>query len=206
MPQKNPTLVVGITGGAGSGKTTVAGLFRKWGAAVIDADAIGHSLLAQDSPCYGQIIKAFGEGILHRNRRIDRRALGALVFGDRRRMGTLNRIVHPHLVRIIKEQIAHYKKHQGGLVAVDAALIVQWGLQRQLDRLIVVEAPAEVRLCRLAGKGLPAGRARQIMDSQLPDARLRREADVVIVNDGGLDDLRRKAVQTWDGLRAAGAA
>ncbi|MRR10791.1 dephospho-CoA kinase [bacterium] len=155
------------------------------------------------SPCHDEVVRAFGPGIRYANGRIDRAALGRLVFADARQLRRLDAIVHPHLLAEIAFQALKLKR--GGsapLAVVDAALIVQWNLQHKLDGLIVVDAPERTRLARLAAKGIPAERARRIMAAQLPAARLRRAADIVIDNDGGLAGLRRQAKAAWERITA----
>ncbi len=194
--------VIGVTGGAGSGKSLVAGLFRERGARLVDADRMGHRLLRRGSSCYKKIEKTFGPGILKRTGAVDRGKLGALVFSEPGKMGRLNAIVHPELVRNIRRQISKLKRQGGGPIVLDAALIVDWGLQRELDALVAVEAPAKARLERLARKGVPRERARGIMASQLPSRKLRREADEVIVNTGTIYALRRRAAAAWERIAA----
>ncbi|MCU0605931.1 MAG: dephospho-CoA kinase [Candidatus Edwardsbacteria bacterium] len=195
--------LIGLTGGAGSGKSTVAQIFKSWGAEVIDADRIGHALLLPGSPCHDEVVRAFGPGIRYANGRIDRGALGALVFADARTMRLLNAIVHPHLLAEIAFQALKLRRAgKAALAVIDAALIVQWNLHRKLDGLVVVDAPERTRLARLAAAGVPAERARRIMALQLPAVRLRRAADIVIENDGGLAGLRRQAKTAWERIAA----
>lgn len=189
--------VIGITGGAGSGKSEVAAVFRALGARVVDADGIGHRLLRRGSLCYAKIVKAFGPGILGRRGTVDRGRLGDLVFSDSRKRRRLNRIVHPELVRQVKTRISRLKRTGDGPVVVDAALLADWGLHRELDRLVVVDAPARVRLERLVSKGVPPKKARGMMSAQLPARRLRRLADVVIDNSGTRAVLERRAAAAW---------
>lgn len=192
-------MLIGLTGGAGSGKSTVAQIFRTWGAEVIDADRIGHALLLPGAPCYREVAEAFGPGVLYPNKRIDRQALGNIVFGDARQMKRLNAIVHPHLLAEIAFQVLRLKRKKfQGLAVIDAALIVQWGMQRQLDRLVVVDAPEPVRLQRLRANGLPAERAKQVIASQLSAAALRQSADIVLTNGGDLAALKRQAKTAWE--------
>ncbi|MDI6740635.1 MAG: dephospho-CoA kinase [Candidatus Edwardsbacteria bacterium] len=202
MAEKKSFTLVGLTGTAGSGKSTVAQIFRSWGAEVIDADRIGHALLlpaAAGSPCHSEVAAAFGQDILYANGRIDRRTLGKAVFSDARLMRRLNAIVHPHLLAEIAYEVLKLRRRKfRGLAVVDAALIVQWNLQRKLDFLIVVDAAEKLRLARLAAKGIPAARARQIMSLQLPASTLRKEADIIIDNSGGLADLKRQAKSAWE--------
>jgi len=199
------TVIIGLTGGAGSGKSTAAGYFRGLGARVIDADRIGHGLLKKGSPCHGQIVKAFGPAIVARGG-INRKLLGKIVFGSKRELEKLNRIVHPHILTNIKNKIEKIKNGSfRGLVIVDAALIVPWGLQKKLDLLMVVDSPVKTRLVRLTAKGISPAQARRIMASQLPVSKLKREADIIIVNDGSLSSLKKKTRMIHDYLVAQSA-
>ena len=192
--------LIGLTGGAGSGKSTVAGYLRELGARVIDADRIGHDLLNPGSPCHDSILKAFGPSIVAKGR-INRKALGKIVFGNRRELVKLNKIVHPHIVTNIKNKIAKIKNSGfNGLVIVDAALIVPWGLHKKLDLLIVIDTPLKTRIERLRAKGLSLNQARKILVSQLPVSRLKREADIIVTNDGNLSLLKKKVKMIHDCL------
>lgn len=199
---KRTTDIIGLTGGAGSGKSTAAGYFRELGARVIDADRIGHGLLEKGSPCHAKIIKAFGPSIVTGDR-INRKALGKIVFGNKMELGKLNRMIHPHILREIKNKISKIKNGGfKGLVIVDAALIVPWGLQKKLDILIVVDSPVKTRLERLTAKGISPAQARRIMASQLPVIKLKREADIIVTNDGSLPCLKKKIKMIHDYLFA----
>ena len=189
--------VIGLTGGAGSGKSAVAALFRRRGARVVDADRLGHRLLRRGSPCHEKIVATFGEGVRSRGGAVDRGKLGALVFGDKRELAKLNSIVHPELLKNIKRQISRFRKTKSGPVVVEAALLVDWGLHREMDRTIVVEAPLRLRLERLAKRGVPLARARAVIASQLPAGRLRRAADEVLDNSGTPAELGRAAARAW---------
>lgn len=189
--------VIGLTGGAGAGKSRVAELFRRRGARIIDADRLGHRLLRRTSPCYEKIVKTFGRGILGKNGVVDRRRLGGLVFSDPKKRARLDRIVHPLLVRDIKRRISMLRRRRGGPVVVDAALLADWGLHRRVDRVVVVAAPAGLRLRRLEAKGVPRERAKGIMAAQMPAGKLKRLADVVIDNSGTIGRLERSAGAAW---------
>lgn len=192
MTARGKIVLAGLTGGAGSGKSTAAGYFRQLGARVIDADRIGHDLLKKSSPCHRQVIKAFGPSIVTGGR-IDRKKLGKIVFGSKRELGRLNRIVHPYILTNIKNKIEKIKNGGfRGLVIIDAALIVPWGLQKKLDLLMVVDSPVKARLERLTAKGISPAQARRMMASQLPVSKLKREADIIVANDGSLSGLKKK--------------
>jgi dephospho-CoA kinase len=200
MATGSKKIMAGLTGGAGSGKSTAAKYFRELGARVIDADRMGHAMLKPGSPCHRQVIKAFGPSIVTGNR-INRKLLGKIVFGSKRELEKLNRIVHPYILTNIKNKIEKIKNGGfKGLLIIDAALIVPWGLQKKLDLLIVVDSPVKNRLERLAAKGIPLSQARRIMAFQLPDSKLKREADIIVANDGSLSGLKKKVKMVHDYL------
>jgi dephospho-CoA kinase len=200
MKQNNNICLAGLTGGAGSGKSTAAKHFRELGARVIDADRIGHGLLKKGSPCHDKVIKAFGPSIVTGGR-INRKLLGKIVFGSKRELEKLNKIVHPYILTDIKNKIEKIKNGRfRGLVIVDAALIVPWGLQKKLDILIVVDSPVKTRLERLTAKGISPAQARRIMASQLPVIKLKREADIIVTNDGSPSSLKKKVKMIHDYL------
>jgi len=191
-------VIAGLTGGAGSGKSTAAALFKKLGARVIDADRIGHHLLKSGSPCHAKVVKAFGSAIVSGGR-IKRKALGKIVFGNKRELEKLNKIIHPYILREIKNKISKIKNSGfSGLVIVDAALIVPWDLQKMLDLLIVIDTSLKTRIERLRARGLSLNQARKILASQLPASKLKNEADLVIHNDGSLSGLKQKVKMVHD--------
>lgn len=192
--------IIGVTGGAGAGKSRVADAFRRRGARVIDADRMGHRLLWRNSPCYKKIVKDFGRGIMGKNDAIDRGRLGEMVFSDPGKRRRLNRIVHPELVSRIRGRISKLSKSGTKPIVIDAALLADWGLHCDMDRVVVVNAPAGLRQRRLEAKGVPRERARGIMSSQMPPARLRGLADELIENSGTVAQLEHKAGAAWSRL------
>lgn len=189
--------VIGLTGGAGSGKSRVAAMLRRRGARVVDADRLGHRLLRRTSPCYNKIVKNFGRGILGKGGAIDRGRLGELVFSVPGKRRTLNRIVHPALVRTVRQRISKLSKAGAKPIVLDAALLADWGLHREMDRVVMVDAPVRLRLRRLEAKGVPRERAKGIMAAQMPSARLKRLADEVIENSGTVALLEKRAGAAW---------
>ena len=199
--------LIGLTGLAGSGKSTVAEVFSRMGARVIEADRMGHSLLYKNSPCYDRLVKTFGPAILTASGDISRSKLGKVVFSDSRQLASLNRIVHPRLVsEITRRARLLMRRKPFRPVVIDAALIVPWGMDRRVDRLVVVEAPRPARLARLMGRGLTRERVRRIFQAQPRPADLRRKADLVIANRGSVKELRRRAERAWRELFPATAA
>lgn len=191
-------MLIGLTGGAGSGKSTVARVFRCRGACVIDADKLGHELLDKKSPCFAKVVKAFGSGILSGKKAIDRVRLGELVFSDPAKMSRLNRIVHPALlVEIKKRSLLCLAKYPARPVVIDAALIVQWGLEKKLDILILVDSQKKLRLARLQARGISRNKALKIMASQLPASEIKQKAGIIINNNGTIGELEQKAMLVW---------
>jgi len=193
--------IIGLTGGAGSGKSTVAKIFQKHGAKIIDADRIGHEMLKPSSPCFVKAVKTFGREIVVKGK-IDRKILGQMVFADERKLAELNKITHPYILKQIKEKVAIIKKSgYRGMVIIDAALIIQWGWKKRLDCIIMVNAPVRVRLERLQIKGISPKLAKKIMTQQLSPRKMRQVADRVIENRGSLRGLEEQALEVWRSLK-----
>jgi dephospho-CoA kinase len=195
---KKPTIIIGLTGGAGSGKSTVAQVFQRHGACIIDADKLGHQLLEKKSPCFDKVIKAFGPSILSGKNSIDRARLGELVFSDPAKLRRLNRIVHPALLKEIDRNILFcWKKYPARPMVIDAALIVQWGLAEKLEILIMVDSIKKLRLARMQTRGMSRRMALKIMASQMPVRLIREKAGRIITNNGAIKDLEKKAATMW---------
>lgn len=188
-------LLVGIGGNIGAGKTTVANELRRYGAKVIDADEIGRSLLSRGGEEYKKLVEAFGKGILNKNGEIDRKALGQLAFSSRKNLKKLNAIMHPSLLRRLKEEINKFKE---GLVVVDAALLFAWGLHKQMDVAILVTAPDRIKVKRMAKLGLEEEEAAQRLKLQGADTKFWSCADFVLENQGSLAELKRKTRALWN--------
>lgn len=193
-------LVIGITGGIACGKTEVAKVFQKKGAKVISGDQIGREVAEKNKGVLGQLVKAFGQSILKRDGTLNRRKLGKIAFVSNEGRDKLNEIVHPHLLKELRRKIERLKgKRKSGVVVVDAALIVEWGLEKELDYLIFVESKREDKIRRLQKeKGYSRGEALDRIKSQLPETTKKSKADFVIGNDKGLAELRRKANTIWE--------
>ncbi|MFA6350310.1 MAG: dephospho-CoA kinase [Candidatus Omnitrophota bacterium] len=185
-------LVLGITGSFGSGKSTVARFFARWGAIIIDADKICHSLILPGSGIYDRMIRAFGPEMLGRNRKISRRKLAQKVFCDQEQLARLNRIIHPAAVKIIKQRIAAVKR---GLVIVDAPLLIEAGLRSSVDKLIVVNIRKYSQLRRLlAKKNISKSQILKRISHQMPLKEKARLADFIIDNNGSLKNTRDQAI------------
>jgi len=190
-------MVIGITGEIGAGKSTLAAIFKDWGARLISGDEIGWELLRQEEPTYRLLLERYGRDILNAEGDIDRRKLGEIVFSSPVETRKFNGLVHPELLRRLKRRIEETKR-TSSLVVVDAALIVEWGMTGEFDKLIVVIADEDRRIDRLK-------RSWQLNDEVLKDrfrAQLPREekikcADWVIENNGDLRELKDEAEKIW---------
>ena len=187
---KTRKIVVGLTGGFGTGKSTVARLFRAHGAAVLDADRIAHACYAPGKPLYRRIVRAFGKGILRRDRAIDRRLLAERVFGSPRALARLNRLVHPEVIRQIRTRIRDARQR---IVVVDAPLLVEAGLTSLVDALIVVTCTRQQQIARAVKKtGLGRRAVIERIKAQIPLSRKKRLADFIIDNSGSWTGTKRQ--------------
>jgi dephospho-CoA kinase len=187
---------IGLTGGIGSGKSTAARRFAQLGALVIDADAVAREVVEPGTDGLAAVVAEFGPRVLDGSGRLDRPALAALVFADDVARERLNGILHPRIRARVAERIA--AAPPGTVVVQDVPLLVETGQADAYDLVVVVEAPADLRVQRLVrDRGLPAEQARARMAAQASDEQRRAAADVVLVNDGTPDDLRAKVDRLW---------
>ncbi len=187
-------ITLGLTGNVASGKTVVADRWRDAGVAVIDADRLGHAVLTDDRKVQKTLIEAFGTEIVARDGSIDRVALGARAFRSPEATARLNAIVHPPLLERLDREIDANRREGHRVVVVDAALIFEFGIPEDLDRIVLVTAPRELRATRLAQqRGLGPERIEELMAAQMPDAEKVDRSDYVIVNDGSIELLLEKA-------------
>ncbi|MGB8657068.1 MAG: dephospho-CoA kinase [Candidatus Zixiibacteriota bacterium] len=196
----NTMILIGVTGGIASGKTEVSQVFRNKGAIVLSGDRIGKEIVETDPRVLQGLVRSFGEAILERYGKLDRRRLGRIAFASEESKDKLNRIVHPHLLRELRARIENLrKKNQKAIVVIDAALVVEWGLENELDYLVLVESKREDNIRRLRKlKGYSRKEALDRIKAQLPEKTKKRKADFVIRNDKGLAELGEKAGKVWE--------
>ena len=191
---------VALTGGIGSGKSTVASVFAALGAIVVDADLIAREIVAPGMPALAQIVRRFGSGVLQPGGRLDRAALAGIVFGDPGALADLNAITHPAIAARSAELMA--AAPAGSVVVYDMPLLVEQGITDGWDAIVVVETPLTMRVDRLVGeRGMSPQDVRARIGAQAGDDERRRVADHLIVNDGTVADLRAAAEQVWQQLR-----
>jgi dephospho-CoA kinase len=188
-------LRIGLTGGIGSGKSTVSALLAARGAVIIDADRIAREVVEPGTPGLARIVEAFGDGVLAADGSLDRAALAAVVFADPDARRRLDGIVHP-LVRARATELAAAAPPDSVLVN-DVPLLVETGQASSYDLVLVVEADPATRVSRLVQRGLTAEDARARMEAQASDEERRAVADVVLDNSGTPEDLAEQVDRFW---------
>lgn len=187
----NAPVMIGLTGGIASGKSTVSNMLRELGAAIIDADVIAREVVAPGAPALDVIRDAFGDEVITADGALDREALGAIVFDDADARARLNAITHPRIGQRMWERARELFEAGHPWVIYDAALIVENNLHEMLDSLIVVSLSPDIQLERLMARDdLTDAQARQRVAAQLPLADKVAAADFVIDNDGALAQTR----------------
>jgi dephospho-CoA kinase len=196
-------LLIGLTGNIGSGKTEVARIFADLGATVIDADELSREAVRPGSPALAAITARWGDQVLNADGTLNRAAMRGIAFSNDRDREALNAIVHP-AVKHLRDQLVDEARRRGDPVVVAAIpLLFEAGLEREYDRVILVDAPDDVRLSRLVRRrGLGAEVARRMMAAQMPASLKRARADIVIENQSDLKALRRAVERVWQDLTA----
>jgi dephospho-CoA kinase len=195
--------LVGLTGGVGSGKSTVAAMVRELGAEVVDADEASHAIYEPGTPGFAEVVREFGEDFL-RDGRIDRQRLGELVFNDADARRRLNAIVHPLVREWMAAGTAEAALRGAEVVVEVVPLLFENGLERLFSTIVLVYVPEELQLERLVkGRGLAPERARAMIAAQMPIEEKRRLAHHVIDNSGTLDRTRAQVDQLWAHLLKA---
>ena len=190
-------LILGLTGSLATGKSTVAGMFAKRGAYVLDADKIAHALLAPGGRCFPRIVRDFGKEILVQGK-VDRKKLSDIVFRDPRRLKELTRILHPEVIREIKRTIAREgRKKKDKILVIDAPLLLEAGIHPFTDILIVVKANRQKQLARVKRKRVSNAEALRRIKTQMPINVKIKMADIVIDNRGHLNQTRKQVEEIW---------
>ena len=196
--------VIGLTGGIGSGKSTVSQFLAELGATIIDADKIGHEVLKPDTEVWREVVAAFGKQIVAANGTIDRKNLGAIVFSNPEARAQLNQIMHPRIYEMVKAQLAEYQRQGTNVVVVEAPLLVEADWTLLVDEVWVTTAAEDTVLKRLRERtGLSETESQARIRSQLPPEEKIKSADVVIDTDCDLDELKAKVRELWRGLQAS---
>jgi dephospho-CoA kinase len=195
-------LLVGLTGGIGSGKTTVARMLEARGAVVFDADLLAREAVEPGTPGYERVVERFGPNVLEPGGGIDREALAAVVFADPAARRDLEAITHPEIRRLFAEGTEAYRDTDA-VVVFSAPLLVETGMHTAFEVLVVVSAPAEMQVQRLMrDRAMTESAVRERIAAQLPLEEKAEAADNLIDNDGTLEELERQVDRLWTELRA----
>ena len=198
---------VGLTGGIGSGKSTVARMLAERGAVVVDGDQIARELVVPGSPALAAIVARFGAGILRPDGSLDRPGLADIVFPDAAALADLDAIMHPRIADRAAELLAQAERSGAPVVVYDMPLLVENGQQGDFDVVLVVQAPMSTRLARLAVRGVRVGDAQERMARQASDEQRAAVADIVLDNAGDEAALAAQVEAAWRQIvsRAGGA-
>lgn len=185
--------IIGVTGSLATGKTTVSKMFAAMGAVKVDADEIAHKLLLEDDRIKSEVVKLLGSDVLTGGE-IDRRKLAGKVFFDNEKLAALCRILHPEIIRGIKEQAERFP---GETIVVDAPLLIEARLNDYVDIVVVVTAGYETQIKRAQDRGIPEEEAGNIIDNQMPLSEKVKFADYVIDNDGDMEAIKEGVDKIW---------
>jgi dephospho-CoA kinase len=199
-------LLVGLTGGIGSGKSTVARLLERRGAVVFDADALAREAVEPGTPGHDAVVERFGANVLAPGGELDREALASIVFADPAARRDLEAIVHPEVRRLFAEGCEAYRDTDR-VVVFSAPLLVETGMHTAFEVLVLVSTPVEAQIERLLrDRAMSEDQVRARIAAQAPLEEKAAVADVILDNDGDLEDLEAQVDSLWDELRTRAAA
>jgi len=199
--------VIGLTGGIGSGKSTVTEMLRAKGAAVVQADLVGHEVYRPGTAVWDEVVAAFGRDVLTPKQEIDRRKLGSIVFADPEARRHLNAITHPPMRRLMAERLDDLRRQGVRVAVLEAAILIEAGWVDLADEVwLTLVGPAEAAQRLMARSGLTREEAEARIASQLSNEERLEHADVVIDTDCSLAEVARRVDELWDGLMARLAA
>lgn len=199
--------IIGLTGQTGAGKSSVSSAFRSQGLTVIDCDEISHLVTAEGKRCLADLALEFGIGILNADGTLNRKRLGAIVFNDKEKLESLNRIIFPHIIEYLDEEIDELEKKGTQAVVLDAPTLFESGMDERCDSIISVIAPLQERLNRIVVRDhLTDEEARARINSQHDDDYYISRSQQVIINDGDEKELRIKTLELINLLNRAVSA
>ncbi|MFL5790731.1 MAG: dephospho-CoA kinase [Actinomycetota bacterium] len=197
-------LLVGLTGGIGAGKSTVANLLERRGAIILDADAFARDAVRGGTDALGAVVRRFGEGVLRPEGELDRARLASIVFADRDALADLEAIIHPQVRRMIAEGVQSHLDTDDVVVLVNP-LLIEMGTHRDCDVVVVVSASRETQVARSLARGMGEADVRARIDAQLPLEQRARAADVLLDNEGTREELEAEVEVLWHDLAARAA-
>ncbi|MCP3677626.1 MAG: dephospho-CoA kinase [Deltaproteobacteria bacterium] len=197
-------MIVGLTGGLASGKDLVATYLKEFGAVIIDADKIAREIIEPGEEAYSEIVSIFGDKVVRKDGRIDRAALGEIVFSDRALLNKLNDIMLPRIIEEEKRRIgAVQKNNRGATIVINAPLLIESGHYRDMERVIVVDIDEQLQIERAGQKGYTRETARARMKSQITREKRLSHADFIIDNSGNRQTTRDRTSKVFAELRKA---
>jgi dephospho-CoA kinase len=197
-------LKLGLTGGIASGKSFVAARLRERNFRVLDADQLGHKLIEPGQSAYAPVVKEFGNEILRPDNSVDRKKLGAIVFADKEKLAKLNSILHPRIEESMRAQFAEWEnENPPDPVFVEAALLIEAGMHKRLDGLVVVWCKPEQQIDRLVARGLTEKEARRRIALQLPNEAKLKHATYTIDTSGTMENSLAQVAALAKTLRTA---
>ncbi|MBM7855052.1 dephospho-CoA kinase [Desulfohalotomaculum tongense] len=193
--------VIGLTGGIASGKTTVANYLAQLGAKIIDADAVAREVVTPGSPALREIVRAFGPGVLHTDKTLNRKKLAAIVFNDPSALQKLNGITHPRITEIVLNKINAFKRNSNSpqdMLLLMAPLLIEVGLHKLVDKVWVVHIDAGTQLQRVMERdNLTKDEALKRINAQLPESHRLKYAHEIIDNSGSWENTRKQIEKLW---------
>jgi dephospho-CoA kinase len=200
-------LRVGLTGGIASGKSTVAEMLRERNVPVLEADPLGHELLEPGQAAYEEVVRDFGKEVLDPNGKVSRSKLGGIVFADAQKRARLNQILHPRIQDVVRKWFAALDGPDAPeLAVVEAALIIEAGYNKELDKVIVCWCRPEQQIERLEERGLAVEDARRRIAAQMPMEEKRRLADEQIDCSGSIEETKRQVFAVLERLQQSPAS
>ena len=191
--------VIGLTGGIGTGKTCVSSLLKNLGAAIVNADLLGHEVYAPQSEGWHAVVDTFGEQIVADNGEIDRRALGGIVFSDENALLQLNAIMHPRIYTLAEQRLNAIAERGENTAVLEAALLIEAKWTPLVDEVWVTVSPVTDIITRLQERNnMDEDTARSRINSQMPQSERVQHADVVLENAGSLEELSAKIQDLWN--------
>jgi dephospho-CoA kinase len=198
-------MVIGLTGGIASGKSTVSAKLKELGAAVIDVDVLARGVVSKGEIAYNRIVQCFGENILLPSGEINRKKLGSIVFSDKEKLALLNNITHPEIIERVKDKIQEYKAAGKKVIVVDAAILIEMGLHKYVDSVWVVVVDKETQIKRLIDRDkFDYRESENRINSQFTNEVRKRYADVIIDNNKPLEEVAKKLEELWNNIVSGG--
>lgn len=186
-------MIIGLTGGSGSGKSTVAEILKQHNMLIIDCDKIAHEIILKGNDAYIELINIFGENILDSSKQIDRKKLGNIVFKDKSKLNLLNECTHKHIVNKVKEVIKENSNNKDiNAIVIDAPLLIEANLHTIVDEVWAVYADTDIRIQRLIKRdNITLEQAKERLQSQMSWVEMVTYADTIIYNNN-LDDMKKQ--------------